>query len=213
MGFRHLWGQAKPAELVATADAEPESLYERIAPGLPFGLPFVRTAVSAEWFDWPALPDLFPVSFPGVKTSRDGFLVDTDLDRLRARIADYFDPGLSHEDIARRYPAVMKATARFDARAVRDALLKRGGPDEAGFIRFAYRPFDDRWLYWEKDTKLLDEKPADYRPHVFEGMCGSKRASGKPRKISRAVPWFATWLTILVTGFQVTSQLGCRMIA
>ena len=63
----------------------------------------------------------------------------------------------------------MKSTARFDAPAVRDALLKRGGPDEAGFIRFAYRPFDNRWLYWESDTKLLDEKRADYRPHVFDG--------------------------------------------
>ena len=34
---------------------------------------------------------------------------------------------------------------------------------------YTYRPFDDRWLYWEKDTKLLDEKRAEYRPHVFEG--------------------------------------------
>ena len=33
-----------------------------------FGLPFVRTTVSEHWFDWPALPDLFPVSFPGVKS-------------------------------------------------------------------------------------------------------------------------------------------------
>ena len=48
-------------------------------------------AVSEHWFDWPTLPDLFPVSFSGVKTSRDGFLVDVDLDRLRARVADYFD--------------------------------------------------------------------------------------------------------------------------
>ena len=133
------------------------------------GLPFKPMAVSADWFDWPALPDLFPVSFPGVKTSRDGFLVETDLDRLKARVGDYFDAILSHEEIARRYPAIMKTTARFDARAVRDSLLKRGGPDEAGFIRFAYRPFDNRWLYWEKDTKLLDEKRADYRPHVFKG--------------------------------------------
>ena len=167
--FRHLWGQAKPAELIATAEAEPHLLYSEIEPVLPLGLPFAETAVSAEWFDWPALPDLFPVSFPGVKTSRDGFLVDTDLDRLRARVGDYFDPVLSHEEIARRYPRVMKSTARFDAPAVRDALLKRGGPDESGFIRFAYRPFDNRWLYWESDTKLLDEKRADYRPHVFEG--------------------------------------------
>ena len=143
--------------------------YSRLEPDLRLGLPLKPTAVSADWFDWPALPDLFPVSFPGVKTSRDGFLVDTDLDRLRARVGDYFDPALSHEDIARRYPRVMKSTARFDAPAVRDALLRRGGPDESGFIRFAYRPFDNRWLYWESDTKLLDEKRADYRPHVFEG--------------------------------------------
>ena len=113
------------------------------------------------------------MSFPGVKTSRDGFLVDVDLDRLRARIGDYFDAALSHEEIVRRYPAAMKTTARFDARTVRETLMRRGGPDEAGFIRFAYRPFDNRWLYWEKDTKLLDEKRADYRPHVFEGICGS----------------------------------------
>ena len=169
VGFRHLWGQAKPLELAATADADPVALYEGIEPVLPLGLPFVRTAVSADWFDWPSLPDLFPVSFPGVKTSRDGFLVDVDLDQLRARVGDYFDAGLSHEEIARRYPAAMKSTARFDARAVRDALLKRGGPDEAGFIRFAYRPFDNRWLYWEKDGALLDRPRPDYRPHVFEG--------------------------------------------
>ena len=47
--------------------------------------------------------------------------------------------------------------------------LNRGGPDETGFVRFAYRPFDNRWLYWEKDTKLLDEKRVGYNPHVFEG--------------------------------------------
>ena len=38
-----------------------------------------------------------------------------------------------------------------------------------GFIRYAYRPFDNRWLYWEAETKLLDEKRTQYKPHVFEG--------------------------------------------
>ena len=143
--------------------------YSALEPDLRLGLPFKPMAVSEDWFDWPALPDLFAVSFPGVKTSRDGFLVDVDLDRLRARVGDYFDADLSHEEIARRYPGVMKTTARFNAHAVRDKLLSRGGPDERGFIRFAYRPFDNRWLYWEAETKLLDEKRADYRTHVFEG--------------------------------------------
>ena len=143
--------------------------YSKLEPELRLGLPFKPMTVSNDWFDWPALPDLFPVSFPGVKTSRDGFLVDADLDRLRTRVTDYFDATLSHEEIAQRYPAVMKTTTLFNARRVRDALLKRGGPIDAGFIRFAYRPFDIRWLYWEEDSGLLDRPRADYRPQVFEG--------------------------------------------
>ena len=169
VSFRHLWGQGKCVELLETAETEPGKLYQGVKPILPLGLPFMQTAVSENWFDWPSLPELFPKSFPGVKTSRDGFLVDVDLERLKARIAEYFNASISHETIARRYPVIMKKTARFDAPTVRDVLLKRGGPSEAGFIRFAYRPFDNRWLYWEVETKLLDEKRADYRSHVFQG--------------------------------------------
>ena len=40
---------------------------------------------------------------------------------------------------------------------------------ETGFLRYAYRPFDNRWLYWEAETKLLDRKRTEYKPHVFEG--------------------------------------------
>lgn len=167
--FRHLWGQSKREQLLESAEAMPVKLYEGIEPVLPLGLPFVRTAVSANWFDWPALPDLFQELFPGVKTSRDGFLVDTDPDRLRARIAEYFDPRLSNDEITRRYSRVMESTSNFDARKVRDTLLACGESDTAGFIRFAYRPFDTRWLYWESDSGLADRPRPDYRPHVFEG--------------------------------------------
>ena len=154
-----------------TAEAPPDALYNDVSPVLPLGLPFTQTAVNKDWFDWPALPDLFPVSFPGVKTSRDGFLVDTDLDRLRARLDDYFDTDLSHEDIARRYPGGDEDHGAVRRpRKVRTALLARGGPDEAGFVRLAYRPFDIRWLYWEAETKPARSKSvADYKPHVFEG--------------------------------------------
>ena len=171
IGFRHLWGRAKREGLLETAEAEPGVLYDGITPIPPLGLPFVRTAVSEDWFDWPALADLFPVSFPGVKTDRDGFLVDIDLDRLRTRVADYFNPDLTHEEIAQRYPAAMRNTTSvsLEARAVRDARLLRGAPDEAGFVRCAYRPFDNRWLYWEADSGLLARPRPDYRPHVFKG--------------------------------------------
>ena len=169
VGFRHVWGQAKRVELTETAEVHPDTLYELLEPLPQLGLPFAPTAIDPYWFEWPALPELFPVQFSGVNTNRDAFVVDVDLTSLKSRIADYFNPELSHETIASLHPVAMQTRARYNPRAVRDALLTRGGPNGASFIRYAYRPFDTRWLYWEADTKLLNEKRPDYRPHIFQG--------------------------------------------
>ena len=171
VGFRNLWGQAKHEELTESAESKLDALYGEISPILSLGLPFSSIAVSNDWHDWPALPELFPVSFPGVKTNRDSFLVDIDLDRLKTRIADYFNPDLSHEEVARRYPVAMKNTSsiKLDARSVRIARLARDGPDEDGFVRCTFRPFDNRWLYWEADAGLIARPSPSYKPHVFEG--------------------------------------------
>ena len=168
--FRNLWGRAKREELLDTAQAGPDELYDSFEPLLPLGLPFSPMAVGEDWFDWPALPDLFPVSFFGIQTSRDKFVVDIDSDCLKTRIADYFNAELSHDDIGQRYPDAMKnSTAiRMSAHEVRELRLTRGGPDETGFVRYAYRPFDTRWLYWESDAGLLVRPRTDYMPNVFE---------------------------------------------
>ena len=169
VGFRHLWGQAKREELLETAEMEPGLLYKCLDPVLPLDLPFVPMTVSDGWFDWPALTELFPIYFSGVNTNRDAFVIDIDITPLKSRIAEYFDADLSHEQFAKLHPAAMKIRARYNPQAVRDTLLARGGPDDTGFIRHTYRPFDNRWLYWEAETKLLNEKRPDYRPHVFDG--------------------------------------------
>ena len=190
--------------MTETAEAESSTLYDAIELVIPLGLPFAAVAVSRNWHDWPSLPNLFPTSFPGVKTSRDAFLIDVDLDRLKERVRDYFNSELSHEEIARRYPSVMNSSARFNSRAVRDSLLKRDESDErSGFVRYAYRPFDDRWLYWEAETKLLDEKrssttntpsasPTTNSTYSREicgfpplNICG--RAQGNRKPVSRAI--------------------------
>ena len=166
--FRHLWGTAKREELITTAESETDQIYDEIKPDLRLGLPFIQqTKVSDDWFDWPSLPELFPVSFPGVGTSRDSFLVDIDIKRLRRRISEYFDANLSNDEIAERYPTIMKTTAHFDGKKVRDAIILRGGPNESGFIQYSHRPFDNRWLYWEQDSGLLNRPRPDYRTHVF----------------------------------------------
>ncbi len=167
--FRHLWGTAKREELITTAEKETAKLYERIKPKLQHGLPFVQMKVSDKWFDWPSLPELFPTSFSGVSTGRDSFLVDIDIERLRRRISDYFDTNLSNNEIAKRYPVVMKTLTHFDGNEVRDAAKLGGGSAESGFIRYSYRPFDNRWLYWEQDYDLLHRPRPEYKPHVFAG--------------------------------------------
>ena len=105
---------------------------------------------------------------PGVKTSRDDLVVDIDRERLIERMEQYFDLEISHEEMRRISPSAMTSTARFEAESVRDHLLERGSCQKT-FVRYCYRPFDVRWLYWEPETKLLDEKRSEYFPHVFEG--------------------------------------------
>ncbi|MDQ2693853.1 MAG: DNA methyltransferase, partial [Pseudomonadota bacterium] len=156
----------RAALLASLGDSNLNDAYSSLVPTLRLGLPFKPRTVGQSYLEWPRLPDLFPVSFPGVKTSRDDFLVDIDRDRLLARLEKYFDPSVSHEDMRRIAPSVMESTARFKAEAVRDALRRRGLLAE-NIVRYCYRPFDVRWLYWEPETKLLDEKRTDYFRQVF----------------------------------------------
>ena len=182
VSFRHLWGQTKLSALTATAETGPHELYDTFEPSLPLGLPFAQMVVSGDWSDWPSLSELIPTSFSAIKTNRDTFLVDIDIERLNVRIRDYFNPDLSHDEIARRYPSAMRTTAKFQSNAVREAILRSGSPDEAGFIRYAYRPFDTRWLYWEEGSGLLDTPCADYKPHVFEGNLWVEVRKREPRE-------------------------------
>ena len=210
VGFRHLWGRAKLTELTDTAEFDPAALYGDIEPTLPLGLPFAEVAVNRSWSEWPSLPELFPTSFPGVKTSRDSFLVDIDLDRLENRVRAYFKPDLSHEAIAQLYPVVMQSSGIYNAHEVRDSLLhrtkaeeekqgKKGTEDnrddgDKGFISHAYRPFDTRWLYWEGNDGLLDRPRPEYKRHIFPGnLC--LVAQQKPRR-----EWSPP---------QVISNIGC----
>lgn len=156
--FRHWWGKAKLEELRKAASAAvADNAYEVLQPDLALDLALTPGRMAPGYTSWPSLPELFPVSSPGVNTSRDGFLVDIDRSRLEGRIKDYFDPGISDDQLGGKYPGIMDGAARYDSRATRAYLLQRGMKPE-NIVRYCYRPFDLRWLYWEPESKLLDEK-------------------------------------------------------
>lgn len=168
IGFRNLWGNAKRAMLASTAEAASATLYEHVEPSLSMRLQFMPSSIGAGYFNWPRLPDLLPVSFPGVQTSRDEFLVDIDKTALQSRLDRYYDPKVSDHDLAKAQPALMKSTGRYNASSVRKELIARGSKPGA-VVRYAYRPFDVRWAYWDPDTKLVNEKVPELIPNVYAG--------------------------------------------
>jgi predicted helicase len=166
--FRDLWGKAKSSQLVQEAENDAIPEYDKLPPALELGLPFRPSAVAIDYTAWPLLPQLFPISFPGVQTGRDEVVFDVDRERLIGRIEQYFDPDVGDAEIRAIMPTAMTDTARFNARATRRYLLRRGFKRER-IVQCRYRPFDDRWLYWEPETKLLDEKRSEYFANLFQG--------------------------------------------
>ena len=188
--FRHLWGQRKRADLLESLDGFGPLLYETVMPARCWGCRFSQWRQHRNTSIWPLLTELFPVSFPGVKTSRDDFLVDIDRQQLMQRMEMYFDHNVSNEEMRAVAPRVITNATRFEAVPVRAELQKRGIlPDN--FVRYAYRPFDGRWLYWEPLTKLLDEKRSEFFTQVFAPNCDSSWTTGAQNRkdvIEPAVP-------------------------
>ena len=194
--FRELWGQTKREDLLASLGKLSPRLYDKLTPERALGLPFRMLGTDMGYLGWPVLTDIFPVSFPGVQTGRDDLVVDIDRKRLVKRMTAYFDPKVSHEEMRAIISRSMADSARFRAIDVREELQKRGLL-AMNFFRFAYRPFDARWLYWEPTTKLLDEKRSEYVAHVFASNLWFAAVQQNRKEFNP--PY-------------VTGQLGCRHI-
>ena len=70
------------------------------------------------------------------------------------------------------------------------AEVQRTGPDNAGFVQFAYRPFDTRWLYWEANGGLLDRPRPEYKPHIVDGNLWLSSAQHLRKGAEEPQTWF-----------------------
>jgi hypothetical protein len=163
--FQHFWGGTKRQQLLQSLS---NARYTIITPTANLGFPFIPANVGKGYDDWPSLAELFPTFFPGVKTSRDRLLVDFDRRVLTERMQSFFSPELSYEEWHEQNPGLAAETARFDPESARTYLVRRGFKPE-NIVRYQYRPFDVRWVYWEPETKLLDEKRSSYFQLVRRG--------------------------------------------
>lgn len=202
--YRDFWGFArdKRAELIAslpTGEGNTSKPYAPIAPTLENRWRLSPTMVEGGFEAWPALDELFPVSFQGVNHNRgvEGTVIDTDKKRLLERIEKYISSE-TFTEARKRVPLLAPqkkdgkhAIAGYDPKAVWNELIDIGFKKENA-IKFLTFPFDQRFIYYELRTNLLNRA----RPEL-----GLNRKDNEffvtvpePRKVSETRPVFSTAL-------------------
>ncbi len=166
--FDQARAEERRAALVQSVE-EPSTIV--LSPDVRLGFPFKPRVVGTDYHAWPKLPDVFPIAFPGVQSKRDEFVIDIDKSVLRNRMNSYFDPSVSNDAMKAIAPRAMEVTnENFSAIKTRQTLQARGLKPE-WITRFAFRPFDLRWIYYEHETNLLQRRVPQFAQNVFDGNC------------------------------------------
>ena len=149
--FRHLWGRRKREELLESLEAR--SFAEQYE--------VVTPAVALGLPFTPAQVSAAYLSWP-----------------LLTELFPTWFPGVK---TSRDEMLVDIDRTRLEARIQEIIAAKSLTYNPEKIIRFAYRPFDQRWLYWESEEKLLDRPRKEYLRHVFKGNVGFVTQQ-KPRR-------------------------------
>lgn len=86
---------------------------------------------------------LMPLHANCIITKRDSLVVDFDAQSLAARISDFCNQGLSDSAVTAQYG--VSSNYEWDMQAVR----RRSRYDKKRIVRYLYRPFDIRYLYYD----------------------------------------------------------------
>lgn len=187
----HRWSKSKCAE--AAKHPEGPRAYEEFVPTEESKWKLVRRAAQGGYEDWPSLDELFPVTIQGVNPNRglQGSIVEMKREVLERRMRDYFS-NLSYEEFAQRHPGMCAAFARYKPRLVREKLQRLSTFNRAHILRYLVFPLDVRWIYYETDAKLLNER----RPELWNNLRDNEFLVGvpQPRRYSETRPILVTSL-------------------
>jgi hypothetical protein len=200
--FREFWGIRKREQLVATLALEnPDQKYQLVEPGPENRYSFRPSAVGDVYRTWPRLTDLSEIQpMNGLMEKRGGALLDLDQSRLETRMRAYYDPRVDWQALNAVIPELARNAARFDAGQAREKVQSAEPFSPARIVRYALRPFDDRWAYYspvrtpapfelrrvrhpkgETNVKNAGRMPARRRENVGAYILRSRRDSVAPR--------------------------------
>jgi Type ISP C-terminal specificity domain len=146
--------------------------------------------------DYPQLDEYLHFRISGVQPVRD-VVMDEDRDALERRMRAYYGK-LGWGRLIERYPDFAVQRERYDPEGVRARLRAESSFKEERIRHFLFKPFDDRYIYWEPDAKLLNEARSQLIPY-FELVSDqqvlivpqTRRRPGAARPlVTRSVPGY-----------------------
>lgn len=176
IGIKHKGKSQKPSK-VFRADCFGERLekfarlnvafkkikWNEIVPSIPNYEWVVRDVKSHEEYRKGfSINELFPVSSVGIVTSRDNFVIDFEKDILKKRITDFLC-------ITNPAEALVKFGLKENLKWKASSALKHDF-DEQNIVPISYRPFDDRFVYYNDD--FIERSRKDIMAHLEEENIG-----------------------------------------
>lgn len=148
--------------------------------------------VGRVYQSWPQLTELCwnpPIN--GLMEKRGGALISSNISDLEARIRAYYDLTVEWDSLKLVNPGLTSDAGRFDAKKARERLQKTEAFSATRIVRYALRPFDNRWAYYSSVRPLWNEP----RPQLWRQYSGgNKFLMSRPAGVAQpeGAPFFFT---------------------
>jgi len=126
--------------------------------------------LEAEYKSYFSLDEVFNSKVGGVKTHRDNFIIDFDINDLKDRLSSFYNLELSNEELVRSY--------RLSEKNEWLEQKRQGSLESDFFQKIDYRPFDCRSIYF--NPELIDRPRLPLMNNFFHsniGMIFSRQAT------------------------------------
>lgn len=125
--------------------------------------------VSKKYHSWPSMLDLLRIPpLNGLMEKRGGALMSDDAQTLQDRMRAYYDAGTNWETLKEIVSELTNDAARFDAKKSRKKVLSAEQYSADRVVRYALRPFDEKWAYYSPIRPLWNEP----RPNLWAQYAG-----------------------------------------
>jgi hypothetical protein len=194
--YREFWGVTKRADLLSSLDVR-DTLrpYTQVRPTAANRYSLKPSSVADHYMEWPRLTDLCatpPVN--GLMEKRGGALFDIDFEALATRMRMYYDQSVNWAALDGLGTGLTRDAARFDAMSARVRAHGVESFDPRRIVRYAVRPFEDRWAYYTPVRPLWNEpRPSLYaslapdNAYLLSRVGASVRTEGTPFYFTQAL--------------------------